>query len=140
MSALTTKQKRFAELYDGNGVQTAKEAGYQGSTAVLNQSAIKNLKNPRIIELIEGREEARMSGAIASREERQAFWTDTMYDSTESMAMRLQASSLLGKSEGDFISKTDIKVESEQKAIIRLPDITAKKWEEMFENMLDGDE
>lgn len=42
---------------------------------------------------------------IATRAERQAFWTEMMLDPLLKPADRLKAAELLGKSEADFIEK-----------------------------------
>ena len=52
MTRLTTKQNRFAVIYNGNGVSAARDAGYKGSVNTLNQIAIKNLANPNIRKII----------------------------------------------------------------------------------------
>ncbi|MCD6150032.1 terminase small subunit [bacterium] len=43
-----------------------------------------------------------LRGHVATRRERQVFWTKTMMDKEEKMSDRLRASELLGKSELDF--------------------------------------
>ena len=136
MASLTTKQKRFALIYDGNGVAAAKEAGYGGDKNTLNQIAIKNLANPKVREIIDSRESERNKDKIATREDRQKFWTRVMYDSAENMSVRLQASKLLGKSQADFVERQEIKTENEHRAVIKMPKITAEEWEEMFEAQL----
>lgn len=136
MPALTTKQKRFAELYDGNGVKTAKEAGYNGNSNVLNQIAIKNLANPRIRTIIDAREGERFDGKIADREDRQLFWTKVMYDDSQAMSLRLQASQLLGKSQADFVDRQQIDAQINKQSVIMIPNLTKDEWEEMFENNL----
>ena len=139
MPKLTLKQQRFAQLYDGNGVRTAKESGYSGNNNVLNQISMKNLSNPRIREIIEDREARQNKSKVANREERQQFWTEIMYDCAESTKDRLQASTLLAKSQCDFVEKREIESENKN-TVILLPDVDANSWETLFENKLNGEE
>ncbi len=49
-----------------------------------------------------------VAAAIASRAERQAFWTKVMNDNERDLNARLKASELLGKSEGDFLDRVEV--------------------------------
>lgn len=49
------------------------------------------------------------SKAIATREDRQSFWTEVMRDKLEKMVDRLRASELLGKSQADFVDRMEVK-------------------------------
>ncbi|WP_161607113.1 terminase small subunit [Myxococcus xanthus] len=106
--ALTAKQRRFAELYDGNGTEAARQAGYSGSDNVLAQTARGLLRNPHIRALIDAREGKQVGPRIATREQRQAFWTEVMGDVDEATLARLKASELLGKSQGDFLERVEM--------------------------------
>lgn len=106
--ALTAKQRRFVEVYAGNGTEAARLAGYAGSDNVLAQVGRNNLRNPQIAQAIREREARTLTPAIASRQERQAFWTDVMRNDDEQMFARLKAAELLAKSEGDFIEKHEV--------------------------------
>lgn len=105
MASLTTKQKAFIEAYCGNATEAALKAGYSKKTAAF--IGAENLKKPQIIEQIKKREEKRANKRIATREERQIFWTQTMKDEKADMRDRLRASELLGKSEADFLEKVE---------------------------------
>lgn len=102
---LTAKQAAFVEAYAGNGTDAARKAGYTGSDAVLGKTAYDLLRNPKVAQLIADRSKRASFGRIASREERQAFWTKVMLDADGSMFDRLKASELLGKSDGDFVTR-----------------------------------
>jgi phage terminase small subunit len=104
----TFKQQKFIEAYAGNGVQAAREAGYKGTYATLDTVARANLENPRIAEAIRKRSEKKLRPLIASREDRQRFWSRKMNSAEASLSDRLRASELLGKSEGDFIERREI--------------------------------
>lgn len=100
---LTARQQRFVDAYDGNATAAALAAGYSKKTAAF--IGAENLKKPKIAAAIRARERERTSPLIATREERQSFWTATMRDEAAEMRDRLKASELLGKSEADFTDK-----------------------------------
>lgn len=104
---LTTKQRRFVEAYDGNGVEAARSAGYAGSYSVLNQVACENLQKPAIVKAIQRRQEVEDCRLIADRQQRQRFWSKVMQNDGEDMRARLRASELLGRSEADFIERRE---------------------------------
>lgn len=112
-------------LYAGNGTQAAREAGYTGSDNTLAQTARDLLTNPQVLEAIRARETTELRPRIASRLERQAFWTEVMYDTGADLPNRLKASELLGKSEADFT----LKVESNSAVSIRVINPYAKEAE-----------
>ncbi len=102
---LTHKQRAFVAAYAGNATEAAKKAGYSQKTA----AAIgpENLKKPKILKAIQERENKEQEPDIATRKERQSFWTRTMRDERLPMKDRLEASRLLGKSEGDFLDRVE---------------------------------
>lgn len=122
---LTTKQLRFIEFYDGNATDAARKAGYKGNDVTLGAVGDENLKKPRIKAAIKARETKRNNPKIATREERQAFWTTVLKGEIKSkvvtgtdaegnkiieeippkMSDRLKSSELLGRSEADFVDK-----------------------------------
>ncbi len=95
------------EAYDGNATRAAIAAGYSERWAASNIDKI--LKNTEIRAAINDREQARIDGFIATREERQRFWTRIMRDENADMKDRLRASEVLGRSEGDFIERVEVK-------------------------------
>lgn len=103
--ALTVRQQRFIDAYDGNATDAARKAGYSGSDAVLGVTAHDLLRNPKVAAAIRERLAPVTKAIIATREERQAFWTSVQQDPFASMSDRLRASELLGKSEADFTDK-----------------------------------
>lgn len=107
MKNLTLKQQRFADLYEGNGTEACRQAGYKGSDNVLAQQARTNLRNPQIVKVIKQRHIKASAGRIAHREERQRFWTAVMMDPDKTIQVRLKASEILGRSCGDFIAKIE---------------------------------
>lgn len=124
MVGLTSRQQAFVDAYQGNGTLAAKAAGYQGSPQTLAETASRLLKHAKVRQALEHRRlsvEARAADAvaaqrIATRTERQAFWTQVMLDVSAKMADRLKAAELLGRSEADFTEnlKVDARVTLEQ--------------------------
>ncbi len=103
---LNYRQRAFVEAYCGDAQAAAIAAGYSPKTAKV--VGCRMLKNPEIAGLIEAREMARASAAVATREERQAFWTAVMRDPAEPMKNRLRASELLGRCCGDFLERVEL--------------------------------
>lgn len=114
---LTFKQQRFIDFYNGNATQAAEKAGYKQARA----SGHELITKPNILKAIRNREVKRTKSTIATREERQEFWTKvangeikdqisktdgegnvTVIDKPSRMSDRLKASELLGRSEADF--------------------------------------
>lgn len=113
MSTLTAKQQAFVDAYTGNGVAACRAAGYTGLDSTLATQASRLLRMPKVAAALEARRakveaqaaDVRAVGRIATRAERQAFWTRVMEDAGEEMGARLKASELLGKSECDFTER-----------------------------------
>lgn len=105
---LTDKQQKFVDCYDGDIKKAAKKAG-------LSYDYARRLVTKRhIVEAVRNRMDNEIRPEmIATRQERQKFWTDTMKDEEQSMRDRLKASELLGKSEMDFPNKTDVNLSGE---------------------------
>lgn len=102
---LTIKQQRFIDYYDGNATEAARKAGYKGIDNTLAVIGKENLRKLHIKDAIEKRNAEIRNKAIATREERQEFWTTEMNNSINELRDRLAASKLLGQSECDFIQK-----------------------------------
>lgn len=100
---LTTRQRKFVELFEGNATKAAILAGYSKKTAY--SIGQENLKKPEIIKALKEREKKEIGTLIADRQQRQQFWTQVFRDITVKMGDRLKASELLGKSEADFTEK-----------------------------------
>ncbi|MBN2312356.1 MAG: hypothetical protein JXM79_00410 [Sedimentisphaerales bacterium] len=95
--AFTVKQQKLVDAYDGDIKKAAKEAGlsYDYARRLVTKS--------HILEAIKNRQETETRPkTIATRQQRQQFWTETMNNDDVEMRDRLKASELLGKSEADF--------------------------------------
>lgn len=105
---MNQKQELFVHEYllDGNATRAAQAAGYSKRTAY--SIGQENLKKPEIRQAIDAAMTEKKNQLIATREQRQQFWTAVMNDGEQDMKHRLRASELLGKSFGDFTEKTEI--------------------------------
>ena len=104
--ALNARQRAFVEAYCGNATEAAVAAGYSAKYA--GRNADKLLKNTKVQEALKEREDKRIASLIATREERQRFWTTLMRDEDRKEVDRLKASELLAKSEGDFLERREL--------------------------------
>ena len=105
---MNARQELFIREYlaDMNATRAAQAAGYSQRTAYsLGQ---RLLKNAEISQAINSAMTERKNQLIATREQRQQFWTAVMNDGEQDMKHRLRASELLGKSFGDFVEKTEL--------------------------------
>lgn len=102
MQKLTARQEKFVQFYEGNATQAAIKAGYSKHTA--HAIGQENLRKPIINQAIQERNQFNNAPIIASRQERQKFWSDAMKGLIPGLD-RIKASELLGKSEGDFTEK-----------------------------------
>lgn len=109
--ALNARQQAFVDCYAGNATDAARKAGYTGTDDAIRVTASRLLAKPNIAAAIKARQEVPRARRIATREDRQAFWTETLLDKTQRMADRLKAAELLGRSEADFTEKLIVKGE-----------------------------
>ena len=103
---LTVRQQAFVNAYTGNAAEAARQAGYSAKTAYSIGQELLN--KPEIVDAIRGRAEEAQKPLIASREQRQRFWSEVMLDPSQEMQHRLKAAELLGKSECDFSERLQI--------------------------------
>ena len=103
---LSVKQRRFIEAYEGNATAAAIAAGYSPKNA--RNTGARMLTKANIRAALRDREEERSALIIATREERQAFWTEIMRDENTMIMAKLKASELLAKSEGDFLDRHEL--------------------------------
>lgn len=93
-------------------------------------------RSPRIKEQIIAFINSRTDKDIADREDREKFWTQIMNDPSHTCGMRLEASKLLGKAQGDFIvvKKIDSSIGN---PIVIMPNNTPAEWEKYWEKKND---
>jgi phage terminase small subunit len=123
VSDLTEKQRRFVEAFtgeaQGNATKAAKLAGYSGDEKALAVRGAEIVRNRKVQQAIEEARASVTSEAIATREERQTFLTRTMRDGGIEPKDRIKACEVLGKMQGDFIEKHEVKHEG-RAVVIRL--------------------
>ena len=109
---LTQKQKKFAQNYveTGNASQSYISAGYSAKTVeIAGSEGAKLLKNPLVVGEIDRLNSEIASKKIASATERQQYLTAVMRSSHEETKDRIRATEILGKMQGDFIERVEIK-------------------------------
>lgn len=126
---LTLKQKKFVEAYDGSIKEASENSG-------LSYDYCRQLiTKPHILTAIRERESTRLNPFIATRQERQNFWTKIMQDEEAEMKDRLKASELLGKSEADFIDRKQYEGGVEVNMIVNTPSKPSiSEWQELALN------
>ena len=103
---LNFRQQIFVNVYTGNGTEAATLAGYANP----GMEANRLLNNPKIIAALDTRDHNKHKKNIASREERQVFWTNAMRNTLNTMSDRLKAAECLGRSEADFVDRLKLEV------------------------------
>lgn len=104
---LNPRRRRFCDAYalnGGNACAAARAAGYKQPEV----EGARLLRQPAIVAALDGWRETETRGSIATRQERQEFWTTIARDTNENMRHRLKAAELLGKSQADFIDRKEI--------------------------------
>ena len=149
MVKLTTKQRLFVEAYmgahSGNGLESARAAGYGGNAATLRAIASENLTKPNIKASIEALID--QDPLVWSRFDRQRFWTRVAQgkelDRGEEPAMkdRLKAAELLGKTQLDFVTQIHAKTESTVAigAKLDFSSLTPEQRLLLFDSIIDED-
>ena len=116
MAKLNARQQAFVEAYAGNATTAALAAGYSPKTAYSQGQRL--LKLVEVQGAIKAREAQRLAPTIATRQERQEFWTSVLRNKDEAMKDRLKAAELLGKSEGDFLERVEMDMTLSPAAIL----------------------
>ena len=101
-SQLTIKQQKFVDCYDGDIKTAAQKAGlsYHYCRRLITKG--------HIMTAIRTRQDTEVRPTnIATRQDRQLFWSQQMRNATLTMRDRLRASELLGKSESDFTDRIE---------------------------------
>ena len=100
---MTERQKRFCQLYasDPDATAAAIGAGYSSRTA--RSIGSENLTKPDIRAYLEELQQPGTNSRIASIEEVQQFWSETMRDKSLPLRDRLKASELHAKATGAFL-------------------------------------
>jgi len=118
---LTPKQQRVADCFDGDYKNTAKNAGVTHGYVKRLCTHVNYFHIQEKIKNRNNKKSSKLGRIIASREERQEFWTNVFYGKEEDntkMSDRLKASELLGKSEADFTENVNHKGKVVTEAVI----------------------
>ncbi len=95
----TVKQRKYVDCFDGNVKRSARMAGI--SHVYARELHAKTCYS-HVQTALRERETVESNGNIATRQERQQFWTKNMRDESLSISERRKFSELMGKSELDF--------------------------------------
>lgn len=114
---LTNKQQAFVEYYCANGfnASAAYRIAYPSCKAGHNKLGSRLMTNDGIKQAIAKKKAVIKAESIASRKQRQRFWTNVMANAKANWSDRLRASELLGRSEADFTD--NISTDDKTKAI-----------------------
>jgi phage terminase small subunit len=108
---LTVRQRRFVELYDGNATEAAAKAGYTGTRRTLAVTGYWLMRNPKIRERVDAKQEGLLRRFHLNREERQELRSEMAVDPDLEPSLRLKALEQLGKAEADFTERLEVKGE-----------------------------
>ena len=116
VAKLNAKRQAFVDAWEGNATAAALAAGYSPKTAYSQGQRLSKIVE--VQEAIKAREAQRLAPTIATRQERQEFWTSVLRNEEEAMKNRLKAAELLGKSEGDFLERVEMDMTLSPAAIL----------------------
>lgn len=131
---LTQRQRDYAKLVAGgmNPTKAMKEVGYMEKHIPATYEKLRH--NARVLELIETyKNGTTSSGEIASKTERQVFWTDIMNDPSYPIGQRIKASEMLGRSECDFLDKRQVENVNNKNPVVLTPSTSPEDWEKQWE-------
>ena len=116
VAKLNAKRQAFVDAWEGNATAAALAAGYSPKTAYSQGQRLSKIVE--VQEAIKAREAQWLAPTIATRQERQEFWTSVLRNEEEAMKNRLKAAELLGKSEGDFLERVEMDMTLSPAAIL----------------------
>ena len=111
MDKLTLKEEMFCTLVavEGMSQRQAYRKAYdtKASDEVVDVNASRLSKNTKITLRLQELRTSLISPSIADKQERLELWSGIARDDEERTGDRLRATELLGKSQGDFIERTE---------------------------------
>ncbi len=131
---LTSNQTRFTQLV-ASGMDEAdavNEAGYK--TDNIHQILYKLNRNKRVQARIDMLRNKSKVDDVADRGDREAFWTSMMNDPANSGSVRLEASKLLGKAQGDFVIVQKVETDVKVNPVMVIPEVSPEEWEKHWED------
>lgn len=131
---LTQRQRDFAKLVAGGMEEHQAMLQVNYAPGHINNTLYKLRNNKRLQELIEKYKEGPVTNnEIANLTDRQKFWTDVMNDPSNTTGIRLKASELLGRAEGDFVDKKQVETTEKKNPIVLAPNTSKEDWEKQWE-------
>jgi hypothetical protein len=129
---LTVKQQKYALcIMEGMGQkEAALAAGYPAATIYNSLNSLNS--SVQVARRLESLRKAK-GGTIANKEDRETLWTSIMNDTSYAVGMRLEASKLLGKAQGDFVIAKEVKL-TNVNPVVMIPGNTPSEWEQHWEN------
>jgi phage terminase small subunit len=123
LDALTPKQRKFVLAYreTGNGVQSAKRAGYKGNDNTLHSVATDNLRKPTIRAALQSLQAPADKKQIASGDEVLETLTKIFRNPEASDKDRIKAGELLGKRYALWIDRVSTDLDEAQRGFLVLP-------------------
>lgn len=108
------------------------EAGYSPLSRFKTKANLRD--NERVQQQIKRyKDNTEDEDIIADSDDRQKLWTTIMNDPSFSGNIRLEASKLLGKAQGDFVVAKKIEHSVKDKPVILIPESSPKEWEKFWE-------
>ena len=136
MDKLTPKEEMFCTLVavEGMSQRQAYRKAYdtKASDEVVDVSASRLSKNPKLTLRLQELRTALVSPSIAGRKERMEMWSDIARDDEEKTGDLLRATELPGKSQGDFIERTENKKLNVYAQLDRLAVLTNEQIDELL--------
>lgn len=134
-TGLTHKELSLADAYLNNGFNELKayessEYSQNCTIATKRANTTKTLKKPHVKAYIAQKIQEIKDNTVASRIQRQEFWTRIMNGKLDgvnvSVADRLKASELLGRSEADFTDNTNLTDITQQRELAKSEKVEAE--------------
>jgi len=136
-ASLTARQVKYCRLVaDGMSEPNAVlEAGYSTKGKYNTLNTLRN--NHRVQAQINYYLKSEQDNEIATKQDREKLWTSIMNDPAFTGGIRLEASKLLGKAQGDFITSSKVEHNIADKPVVLIPESSPKEWEEYWEKTND---
>lgn len=130
---LTERQLEYSRLVAGG--MPEEDAYFKAGYSQTNKSKLlKDLRNnKRVCEQIKYYKNTERNEVVADKLQREKFWTEIMFDPSWPASVRLEASKLLGKAQGDFVVKKQIEIDDNKKPVVAIPKSSPAEWEEYWE-------
>ena len=136
MDKLTPKEEMFCTLVAVEGMSQRQAYREAYDTKATDQSvdvaASRLSKKAKVLLRLQELRTALVSPSIADRKERMELWSDIARDDEEKTGDRLRATELLGKSQGDFIERTENKNLNVYAQLDRLEVLTNEQIDELL--------